>query len=295
MKTGARVSIRQTRHFVVTALLGFLILAIAIPFPNLSSRAVSAATKPFPSVAFVVGCAESHTSNDDPIVHPGHAGMSHRHVFFGNSSTNATSTLALLSEAKTTCEEPADKASYWLPALDSGRWINMRAYYVAGDVKPRAVKPFPAGLQVVAGGSFDKAGSQPSVMWSCGLLLEQSGWTQARPTACRVETKATVRIDFPQCWDGTTLPAPGNMVNASKGSCPDAFPVAVPMLRITAEINGNPKRIASGGFETMHADFWNAWDSKRLDQLVATCIRGERLTQQEVRRCGVPGGGPRRG
>ena len=57
---------------------------------------------------FFSNCRFSHASHDDPIVHPGHAGASHAHTFFGNDSTNASSTVASLRRASTTCKPDAD-------------------------------------------------------------------------------------------------------------------------------------------------------------------------------------------
>ena len=37
---------------------------------------------------FVVECGFSHAAPDDPIVHPGHAGVSHLHTFFGSTVTS---------------------------------------------------------------------------------------------------------------------------------------------------------------------------------------------------------------
>lgn len=255
----------------------------------------SGTAKPFPSVPFVVGCGLSHESNDDPIIHPGHAGTSHHHVFFGNRATDAASTAETLKRAATTCEDPADRASYWLPGLTGGIWTNMRAYYIAGGLPPSSVRPMPFGLQIVAGWKFDPPGSQPSVAWSCGLLVDQAGWLTAPPVTCRPGTKLSVRIDFPQCWDGRSLSAPGNVARAQGRSCPDAFPIGLPQLRIRVDVSGRSSGLASGAFDTMHADFWNLWEPKRLEQLVATCVRGERAVQRELRRCGVPAGGPRKG
>ncbi|MEI6403953.1 MAG: hypothetical protein WCP59_17400, partial [Actinomycetota bacterium] len=42
---------------------------------------------------FVVECGFSHAGTDDPIVYPGQPGASHEHVFFGNTGTDAASTL----------------------------------------------------------------------------------------------------------------------------------------------------------------------------------------------------------
>ena len=54
---------------------------------------------------FVVRCAFSHSSFDDPIVHPGHRGASHLHQFFGNHSTAADPTYESLIAADTTCND----------------------------------------------------------------------------------------------------------------------------------------------------------------------------------------------
>src|ERR1044072_2117778 len=64
---------------------------------------------------FFSNCRFSHFANDDPIVHPGKPGASHPHTFFGNSSTNAASTLESLRASGTTCSVKADKAAYWAP------------------------------------------------------------------------------------------------------------------------------------------------------------------------------------
>src|SRR5690606_7057081 len=57
---------------------------------------------------FVTGCAYSHTAPDDPIVHAGFPGRSHLHDFFGNTSTDAHSTLDSLLEGETTCQMQLD-------------------------------------------------------------------------------------------------------------------------------------------------------------------------------------------
>jgi Domain of unknown function (DUF1996) len=54
---------------------------------------------------FVVECGWSHSSFDDPIVHQGHSGASHRHDFFGNTTTSAESTYETLLAGPTTCQQ----------------------------------------------------------------------------------------------------------------------------------------------------------------------------------------------
>ena len=41
-----------------------------------------------------IECGASHFAPDDPIVFPGQRGAAHMHEFFGNTSTNASSTYA---------------------------------------------------------------------------------------------------------------------------------------------------------------------------------------------------------
>lgn len=66
---------------------------------------------------FLSVCRFSHTAPDDPIVHPGHVGMSHQHDFFGNTTTNGDSTYRSLRAGGTTCRIGGDTAAYWVPSL----------------------------------------------------------------------------------------------------------------------------------------------------------------------------------
>jgi hypothetical protein len=60
---------------------------------------------------FVVSCGFSHSNSSDPIVVPGHAGMSHLHEFFGNTTTNENSTGASLLTGSTTCDDRRDRSA----------------------------------------------------------------------------------------------------------------------------------------------------------------------------------------
>src|SRR4029077_2393764 len=87
---------------------------------------------------FYANCRFSHMNMDDPIVYPAEPGRSHAHTFFGNTSTNSSSTLASLRHARTRCKPTADKAAYWIPTLYIGRreirpskgqfYFNLRGY-----------------------------------------------------------------------------------------------------------------------------------------------------------------------
>src|SRR5438034_6531453 len=93
------------RPVLVLALL--ITASLAVP----SSVRAASATKG----GFVVTCRYSHTAPDDPIVAPGQPGASHSHDFFGNESTDASSTYDSMVAAPTNCGVTADTAGYWIP------------------------------------------------------------------------------------------------------------------------------------------------------------------------------------
>jgi Domain of unknown function (DUF1996) len=234
----------------------------------------------------VVSCAISHELNDDPIRFPGHPGVSHRHTFFGNASVNAFSTSASLSRSGTTCNEKGDRAAYWLPAPTVGRWKNMRAYYSAGAVNPVFVRLYPDGTKLVSGSD------ERSVAWSCGRAIDEAGWTAAAPI-CPPTRPLSVRVTFGQC-----LTIDGDSARFSANhECPVEYPVATPLLRLRADWDGVPRDVtkrmlSSGPLESMHADFLNAWDRDILSKLTSVCIRGERKSNSEIKRCRLAGTGP---
>src|SRR5918997_5482068 len=61
--------------------------------------------------SFVVKCDFSHREPVDPIVDFGKNPSHHMHDFFGNTTTNATSTYQTLRAGGTNCDEPMDTAA----------------------------------------------------------------------------------------------------------------------------------------------------------------------------------------
>src|SRR5437867_1760661 len=60
--------------------------------------------------------------NFDPVVHHGMMPMSHNHTFFANTKLLTlpdpnSATYSQLAGAGTTCQNPDDTASYWIPTL----------------------------------------------------------------------------------------------------------------------------------------------------------------------------------
>ena len=129
-------------------------------------------------------CTADHYAMDDPIVFPGQPGMSHMHTFYGNTSTDAYSTVSSLSAASpSSCGRgmgTSDLSAYWVPSLmkknSDGTTSVVKTeqvttvyYRRAGGGMGPGVQPFPVGLRMIAGNA--KATSDQSlsiVQWDCG-------------------------------------------------------------------------------------------------------------------------------
>lgn len=232
---------------------------------------------------FLASCPLSHERNDDPIMHRGHPGMSHAHEFFGNTSTDATSTYASMIDQPTTCSDMGDRSGYWVPALYlDGKPVKPRridAYYrVAAGVDPGAVKPFPKGLEVLAGNQHATHEAPLTVAaWACGGSPEIAS---APPKNCTTDRPVQLRLTFPSCWDGEHTASADHTSHMAYPSprtgCDRAHPVALAQLTVTVHYawagpyaHGN---LASGSFVTTHGDFFAAWQPKRIADQVSGCL-----------------------
>ena len=254
---------------------------------------------------FFSNCRFSHMAPDDPIVYPGKPGWSHSHTFFGNTRTDAGSTLASLRAGGTTCSVKADAAAYWVPTLYVGgkaiRPAKAQVYYVLRGYGE--MHPFPAGLKMVAGDAH-AVRPQPSrvTYWSCGAsavririsstvpkcgvvrarmrgLFMPCATCRARPLPARLaKTSLELHVDFPDCWDGRRLDSPdhhSHMAYSRNYVCAASHPVKVPLIRLTIRYPVTAARgvyLASGGQLSGHADFFNAWNEHALAKLVDTCF-----------------------
>jgi hypothetical protein len=238
---------------------------------------------------FKVECGWSHAATDDPIVHPGQPGRSHRHDFFGNVATDARSTPSDLVGGDTSCQNKGDTAAYWAPAvLRDGvpvTPLGSVAYYRPGaGVDPSGVRAYPAGLVMIAGDG-DADGPQPLEVaaWHCGA----SPVLHVEPPTCPRTAPLGVRIAFPDCWDGQRLDSDDHRAHVARsddGRCPPGHAVAIPQLifevhyPITGDADG--VELASGGRRGVHADFVNAWDQETLEREVRACLNRSKV-------CGV--------
>jgi hypothetical protein len=235
-----------------------------------------------PRGLFVVTCDFSHTNHDDPIVFPNEPGRSHEHAYFGNRSTDAASTLQSLRAAPTTCSFLGDTAAYWVPALYAGgRSIDPSGARVVYAKRTYGiVRPFPAGLKVIAGNPQARTPQSPRVTsWSC-----TSGRVAGPVGAPRCPSGAdlVLRIDFPNCWNGKDLDSADHkrhMAYSVGLACPRTHRIPVPalQLQIAYPLGGaQPTGLASGGMVTAHADFLNGWDPALLKRWVDVYLNPRR-------------------
>ena len=263
---------------------------------------------------FWSNCRFSHSANDDPIVLPRHPGLSHRHTFFGNVSTDAYSTLARLRRSSTTCKPRADRAAYWVPTLlRNGREVRpakAQLYYLV--LGYRKMSPFPPGLRMVAGNAHALRPQSPEVTyWDCaggpGIRTQPSPTPPARcgtvagtvltgrpgqkkpvRTTIHAKTRLELRVNFPDCWDGKRLDSydhKSHMAYSRDYVCPRSHPVKVPQIRLLIRYplrSGRGVTLSSGGRLSAHADFFNAWDEHALAQLVANCFNGRPCDPRDV-------------
>lgn len=275
MRSGLSFPMRRRRltAFLIIAALAIGVVPLSAP-PALASPSIH------------IECDFHHLAKADPIVHPHHPGMGHLHAFFGNTSTNAHSTWSSLRRAGTNCNNKADKAAYWMPALyRNGKLIRPSAghFYYRGQHKNlSATRAFPPGLKIVAGNSrATRPQSTRVVAWSC---QGSSGTGQATMRDCGSGGRVKVLIKFPSCWDGRRKDSPNHkshmhyatrLGGGSRG-CPRTHRVPVPELTMAISFpirNGSGVRLASGPFFTMHGDFFNAWNQTVLNALIQRCIR----------------------
>jgi hypothetical protein len=218
---------------------------------------------------FAVQCDFSHSASVDPIVMPGHAGMSHLHEFFGNTGTNENSTGASLLTGSTTCSDSNDLSAYWVPALyQNGTRVAPISARVNYEGRGANVTAFPAGFMAVAGRTDQTAA------WGCATPGDRPtfGTSVATVPTCGAGSRLVAQITFPECWNGTSLDSAdhiSHLVFATANVCPTDHPVRVPQVTLSvsyppAATGGSGVTLASGAASTLHADIFEAWTGNSL-------------------------------
>jgi hypothetical protein len=155
----------------------------------------------------------------------------------------------------------------------------MFIYYVrAGGPKGPKVKPFPAGLRMIAGDDEATSAQSSKILeWTCG----GGGPTSGKIPSCSDPKQAIhASLGFPSCWDGRHLDSADHKSHmayaADDGTCPRTHPVSLP--KVSYEIDypgitgGSSYELASGGQYSLHGDFFAAWDPRVENALVSECL-----------------------
>lgn len=114
--------------------------------------------------------------------------------------------------------------------------------------------------------------------WACKGPNEDMP-AQTTVPDCPAGSHLVMRVHFPDCWNGRDLDSAdhrSHMAYAVRGACPDDHPVPVPHLRVGVHypegVGGADVTLSSGGPQTAHADFFNAWDPAAQARLVKACL-----------------------
>ena len=232
---------------------------------------------------FIVACDWSHASFDDPIVHAGMEGMSHRHEFFGNTTTDADSTYESLLAGDTTCAQKLDRAAYWVPSLLDGEGRVVQPAR-CGRLLPRRPRGGPHDGAAVPARADDGGRAlrrhRPPAAQRGGVVVRTRrravlGAAAVRrrpgrtaPAGSRSPTAGTA----PASTATTTTPTSPTATTAGAATSTPCRSRSCSSPSTTHRRSGGPFSLASGPIETAHADFWNAWDEDKLADEVDLCL-----------------------
>ncbi|HEX5094853.1 MAG TPA: DUF1996 domain-containing protein [Acidimicrobiia bacterium] len=243
-----------------------------------------------------VECLPSHRAMVDPIVSWGQE-SAHVHDFFGNVSTNATSTYETMRDGGSSCSDPGDTAGYWIPSLvaPDGRFVQPERaifYYRNRPVEYSRTVPFRSNFRMIAGGTF------PNTYWTCDGESD-TGFEDRRDFIpnCGPGRQIKVHVFFPSCWDGRRIDSADHRSHVTYGRdeddgrvdgtdpdvCPRTHPVKIPQLdfRVLYPVSDGRGYRFSDGALLPHSDFWNTWQRERLMHWVDSCLG------YEGRSCGL--------
>lgn len=220
--------------------------------------------------SFAVTCTFSHRLPDDPILAPGRPGASHLHDFFGAADVDARTQWAELALMETTCDNPFDWSSYWVPTLLAPE----------GAVDPASMAVY---LRTPPHGERVDLVAPPNGL---EMISVRSGWTCGRddqplvhPRNCPQSALTRLVLEYPDCWDGENLRARdgvAHLTTSVNGECPGSHPVHLPLLvtEVRWELRGRAVTdltLSSGGHHA-HGDILFAWDTERLRSEMDACL-----------------------
>lgn len=255
-----------------------------------------------------VQCAYSHTLGDDAIMMFGMPGHAMWHDFFGNTSTDASSTYTTLRQnPTTTCTDLADSSAYWAPSLKLPDGTEVRpayqkTYYQTVNSTQNPLTSFPDGLQLLAG-NHQGTSPNPRISFLCN---DGTGYSSSAERTCTLPSgggtiQFNIGIQFPNCWDGKTIAAkpagtthkPNAVYADSNGACPADYPKHIPTVNMNVAylfpgltsldlrtvqlsldpiMNGDQRLEQWGSIYTAHGDFINGWTTDAAKFMTERCM-----------------------
>ncbi|MHB9754136.1 DUF1996 domain-containing protein [Streptomyces sp. BYX5S] len=256
-------------------------------------------------------------NTDNIIVAPGVSnGAHHLHDYVGNQDNDAFSSNDDLANADTTCQNQADKSTYYWPVLrlqdgtqdfdanndgggkegNVGKILRAQKASIKFVGNPRSkVVPMPKFLRIITGDAkaFTNGTANANAHWSC-TGFEDRQLTDKYPL-CPEGSKVVRSFAFQSCWDGQNIDSANHRTHVAfadqAGNCPQNFK-AIPQLKMrlvydvpapTIENGQVTNPFAVDGFPeqlhkpiTDHDDFINVFDDQTMRE-VADCInKGDR-------------------
>ena len=270
---------------------------------NQKSEMILGATEPRSAHGVRIYCPVSHFSYDDPIIYPNKPGLSHLHMFVGNTTAKAASTPAsLLSAGNSSCEGGINvRSSYWTPAVFNGNneavlpeqeFVYYKTFMGSSSNYDK-IQIIPNGLEMLANKSTLNSRDRNFI----SKFVTKDG-----------KEYLFFEVAFPSCiatknnqWNGTPILSykdmPGekaNIINSHVAypggpnknlvGCPASHPYLTPTMSL--KIYYDKAQLAGSWYlssdldksqpgSTLHADYVAAWDSETMEK-IAKCNRDSR-------------------
>ncbi|MFC9685606.1 DUF1996 domain-containing protein [Streptomyces sp. NPDC056948] len=268
---------------------------------------------------FTTNCGVNENENrnsDNVIVAPGVSnGAQHQHDYVGNQANNAFASDEDLENGETTCQNQADKSTYFWPVIriqdgsddiDAGQPGGGQDGNVGKIVEPAQaelkfvgnrtsdVVAMPKALRIITGDAkaFTNGLNNANTSWTCtGFEDRQS--TDKYPIC--PEGSNMVRLsNFQSCWDGQNIDSANHRTHVdfveADGSCSNGFQ-AIPQLQVRLVYDVPAPQINNGQVQnafavdsfpeqlhkpiTDHNDFINFFEENTMNEMVQCINNGE--------------------
>ncbi|GGM17745.1 hypothetical protein GCM10010129_72450 [Streptomyces fumigatiscleroticus] len=301
---------------------------VADDFVDITTVQANVAAKPRKSRSastgtFTTRCGVNENGNhntDNVIVAPGVTnGAHHLHDYVGNQSNDAFADNDVFAAAGTSCQNQADKSSYYWPVLrvqdgtqdfdqnnagggiegNAGRILKAKQAEIKFVGSPKSkVVAMPKFLRIITGDAkaFTNGTANANAHWSCTGFENKVQLTDKYPI-CPEGSDVVRTFAFQSCWDGQNVDSANHRTHVAfadaSGRCQNGFR-AIPQLtmRLVYEVpapvvqNGQVRNAyAVDGFqEQLHKPITDHDDfinvmDENLMNKVVSCINGGRRCQ----------------